>query len=106
MERSTEHAVAKQFYPEPIRRELRDRLRTVPSHRRCNSSVKTDEEYFYHRFAALVMARNESIRSTLLQDMKRRAKKPQTRVMLRHNARGMQEGNARWNPIAFESHLA
>lgn len=84
MERSVEHAVAKQFYPEPIRRELRDRLWTVPSHKRCNSGVKPDEEYFYHRFAALVMARNESIGRTILQDMKRRAKKPQTRVMLRH----------------------
>jgi hypothetical protein len=84
MVRSEEHAVAKQFYPEVIRPELRDPLWTVPSHRRCNNGVKADEEYFYHRFAPLVMASNESIRSAILQDLKRRAKKPQTRVMLRH----------------------
>src|SRR6266436_4387729 len=80
---SDEHAVAKQFYPESIRLELRDRLWRVPSHKRCNNGIKADEEYFYHRFAALVTARNELMRSTMLQDLERRAKKPQSRVMLR-----------------------
>lgn len=46
MVRSDEHAVAKQFYPSPIRRELRERLWTVPSHKRCNNGVKPDEENF------------------------------------------------------------
>jgi hypothetical protein len=84
MVRSDEHAVAKQFYPESIRRGLRKPLWTVPSHRKCNNACKADEEYFYHRYYPLVWARNPSMGQILLAELARRAKKPQSRVMIRH----------------------
>jgi hypothetical protein len=84
MERSEEHAVAKQFYPESIRRDLRERLWTVPSHKKCNNGCKADEEYFYHRYYPLVSVKNPSMGQILLHDLARRAKKPQSRVMIRH----------------------
>jgi hypothetical protein len=84
MVHSDEHAVAKQFYPESIRRELRQQLWTVPSHKKCNNAIKSDEEYFYHRYYPLVSARNPTMGKVLLDDLTRRAKKPQSRVMIRH----------------------
>jgi hypothetical protein len=84
MVRSDEHAVAKQLYPESIRRELRERLWTVPSHEKCNNGCKADEEYFYHRYYPLVVTRNPTMGPVLAEDLARRAKKPQSRVMIRH----------------------
>src|SRR6516162_3488431 len=81
---SDEHVVAKQFYPEPIRRELRSQLWTVPSHQKCNNDIKPDEEYFFHRYYPLVSVKNPAMGRVLLDDLKRRAEKPQTPVMLRH----------------------
>lgn len=84
MVRSDEHIVAKQFYPESSRRKLRRPLWTVPSHKRCNNGIKPDEEYFYHRYYPLVAVRNPTMGQVLLNDLTRRAKKPQSRVMIRH----------------------
>jgi hypothetical protein len=78
-----EHTPPKQFYPKSVRTEPRDRLWKVPSHRRCNSAYKLDEEYFYHYFYPLVSVRNEQMGAILLHDLKRRAQKPQSKGLIR-----------------------
>jgi hypothetical protein len=82
--RSDEHVPPLQFYPKSMRPALRKDLWTVPSHRKCNRSYQKDEDYFYHRTYPLVSVQNEAMGTVLLDDIRRRAKKPQTRVMLRH----------------------
>jgi hypothetical protein len=81
---SDEHAPPSQFYPKSIKTTLRDSLWKVPSHRRCNGSYQKDEDYFYHRFYPLVAVQNGAMGKIMLDDVRRRSKKPQTRVMLRH----------------------
>jgi len=74
---------AKQFCPKPIREQLNHSLWTVPAHRKCNGSFQKDEDYFYHVFYPLVARQNEQMAQILLEDLKRRAVKPQTRKLLR-----------------------
>ncbi|OAI51910.1 hypothetical protein AYO44_16840 [Planctomycetaceae bacterium SCGC AG-212-F19] len=80
---SDEHVPALQFYPKSIRPELRSRLWKVPSHRRCNGSYQKDEDYFYHRCYPLVGVQNESMGNVILNDIGRRAKKPQSKAIIR-----------------------
>jgi hypothetical protein len=81
---SREHVPPLQFYPKSMRSTLREALWQVPSHRKCNASYKKDEEYFYHRFYPLVGFQNEPMGQVMLDDIHRRAKKPQTPVLIRH----------------------
>ena len=76
-----EHVPPKQFYPKSERTGLN--LWTVPTHRSCNSSHKLDEEYFYHALFPLVVNANPQMSSVMLDDLKRRARKPQTQVLMR-----------------------
>ena len=80
---TVEHVPPKMFYPESLRPELRKQLWTVPSHRRCNGGSKADEEYFYHYFYGLVGAENEDMGKTILADLKRQAKNPQARNLIK-----------------------
>lgn len=76
-----EHAPPKQFYPKSLRDGLN--LWVVPTHRSCNNKHKADEEYFYHALYPLVANANPQTADVILDDLKRRAKKPQTRTLLR-----------------------
>lgn len=76
-----EHVPPKQFYPKSLRRGLN--LWVVPTHKSCNNKHKADEEYFYHALYPLVANANPSTADVILDDLERRAKKPQTPVLLR-----------------------
>ena len=76
-----EHVPPKQFYPKPLRDGLN--LWVVPTHRSCNNQHKADEEYFYHALYPLVANVNPQTADVILDDLKRRAKKPQTPTLLR-----------------------
>src|SRR5262245_34302437 len=76
-----EHVPPKQFYPKSLRDGLN--LWIVPTHKSCNNEHKADEEYFYHALYPLVANANSEMANVILDDLKRRAKKPQTPTMLR-----------------------
>jgi hypothetical protein len=78
---SREHVPPKQFYPKKLRDGLN--LWVVPTHRSCNEQHKADEEYFYHVLYPLVANLNPRMGEIMLDDLKRRAKKPQTPALLR-----------------------
>jgi len=77
-----EHLPPKQFYPKHLRNGLN--LWVVPTHESCNNSYKADEEYFYHVMYPLVAKTNPSMAKEIFGDLKRRAKKPQTRTITRN----------------------
>lgn len=76
-----EHVPPKQFYPKSLRGGLN--LWTVPTHKSCNNKYKLDEEYFFHALYPLVANANPQIASKILNDLKRRAQKPQTPALVR-----------------------
>ena len=76
-----EHVPPKQFYPKKLRHGLN--LWTVPTHRTCNNRFKNDEEYFYHVLYPLVANTNSQMADVVHDDLKRRAKQPQTRAIMR-----------------------
>lgn len=76
-----EHVPPKQFYPKSLRDGLN--LWTVRSHGSCNNGYKQDEEYFFHVLYPLVDNANPQTADVILDDLKRRAKKPQTPALLR-----------------------
>jgi hypothetical protein len=80
---SMEHVPPKQFVPKSVRTDENPNLWKVPTHKRCNNQYKLDEEYFYHYLYPLVRNTNCQMADVLLQDLRRRAAKPQTRVLIR-----------------------
>jgi hypothetical protein len=76
-----EHVPPKQFYPKSLRGGLN--LWVVRTHKSCNNKNKQDEEYFYHALYPLVANANPQTAAVILDDLKRRAKKPQTPTLLR-----------------------
>jgi hypothetical protein len=78
-----DHVPPRQFFPKATRSSLRDPLWKVPTHRRCNQSYKLDEENFYHTFYALVGYHNAAMGPVVLDDLKRRAAKPQSKAIIR-----------------------
>lgn len=76
-----EHVPPKQFYPKSLRSGLN--LWVVPTHKSCNNKHKADEEYFYHALYLLVANANPRTADVIFDDLKRRAKKPQTSTLLR-----------------------
>ena len=84
-----EHVPPKQFYPKSLRGGLN--LWVVPTHRSCNKKYKSDEEYFYHAAYPLVAKVNPQLAAIMLEDLKRRAQKPQTRKLLRSILRTSQK---------------
>jgi hypothetical protein len=55
----------------------------VPSHRSCNNQHKADEEYFYLALYPLVANVNPGTGNVILADLRRRARQPQTRTLVR-----------------------
>lgn len=80
---SMDHVPPKQFFPKSVRIDDNPNLWKVPTHKRCNGEYKLDEEYFYHNLYPLVQNANGQMGAVLLQDIRRRAAKPQTPVLLR-----------------------
>jgi hypothetical protein len=80
---TAEHVPPQQFFPKALRSQLREPLWTVPSHRKCNQKHKLDEEYFFQYMYALVAVQNEQMGTSLLEEIRRRAKKPQARGLIR-----------------------
>jgi hypothetical protein len=76
-----EHAPPKQFYPKQLRDGLN--LWVVPTHRSCNQQYQADEDYFYHALYPLVANASSPAAKAILNDLKRRAQKPQTPALLR-----------------------
>jgi hypothetical protein len=58
-------------------------LWVVPTHRSCNQKDKADEEHFYHALFPLVANANRQTGAIILNDLKRRAAKQQTRALVR-----------------------
>ena len=80
---SMDHVPPRQFYPKAIRVDGNLNLWVTPTHRRCNSDYKNDEEYFYHTLYALVANENRKMGQTIREDIGRRARKPQSRRLIR-----------------------
>jgi hypothetical protein len=76
-----EHVPPKQFYFKALRDGLN--LWVVPTHLSCNNQHKSDEDYFYHALYPLVANVNPEMAHLMLDDLKRRAKKPQTPTLIR-----------------------
>lgn len=76
-----EHVPPRQFYPKALRNGLN--LWIVPAHKSCNNAYKHDEEYFYHALFALVANVNRSMANAIINDIKRRARKPQSVKLIR-----------------------
>jgi hypothetical protein len=87
--RDLDHVPPKQFFPKAIRETLRGSLWKVPTHKKCNQKVKLDEEYFYHYFYPLVGFQNAEMGQVLLDDLKRRAAKPQSKALIRRMLKEM-----------------
>jgi hypothetical protein len=78
-----QHVPALQFYPKSLRPEIRGQLWKVPAHRKCNEGEKLDEEYFIQFFCPLVAVQNKSMGTVLIDELRRRAKQPQTKGLIR-----------------------
>ena len=89
-----EHTPPLQFFPKKLRAALRNGLWKVPSHRRCNASYKLDEEYFVHALYPLIPCHNEKMGQVMLDELKRRAAKPQSRTLIRRVLRGCDQRSA------------
>jgi hypothetical protein len=76
-----DHVPPKQFYPKKLRDGLN--LWVVPTHKSCNNQHKSDEEYFYHALYPLVANVNPRTAGVMFDDLKRRAKEPQTPKLVR-----------------------
>ncbi len=83
MRRSKEHIPPKQFFPQPLRKQMNPHLDTVPSHKKCNNAYKDDEDYFYHALYPLVANGNMRMAKLIFSDFARRSGKKQTPAMLR-----------------------
>lgn len=81
-----EHVPPKQFYPEPLRKNVN--LWVVPTCESCNRDYKSHEEYFLHAFCPLVLESASAVAADVLNDLKRRARKSQTPRLIRKIARG------------------
>jgi hypothetical protein len=80
---SMDHIPPRQFFPKFVRANENPNLWKVPTHKRCNGDYKLDEEYFYHNLNPLVQNANGDMGAIMLQDLRHRASKPQTQVLIR-----------------------
>ena len=98
---SMDHVPPKLFYPKAIRQQEDLNLERAPSHNKCNEDYRKDEEYFYHALYPLVAENNPSMGKIILQDLRRKAHKPQTPAMIRHvlkNVSGVTQGGIHLPP--------
>jgi len=86
---TSEHVPPKQFYPKSMRDGL-NLWTEIPTHEPCNSQHKLDEEYVYHAMYPLVARNNPEMAKILLEDLTRRAKKPQTRNLMKKILRNVE----------------
>ena len=61
---------------------------------RCNASYKLDEEYFVHALYPLIPGQNEKMGQEMLDELRRRAKKPQSRTLIKRVLRGSHQKSA------------
>ncbi len=83
MKLSMDHIPPKQFFPQPLRKELNPNLDVAPSHKKCNNAYKDDEDYFYTSLYPLVANSNTRMAKAIFSDFVRRSRKKQTPAMLR-----------------------
>jgi hypothetical protein len=104
---TVEHVPPSQFFPKSIRPDLRQPLWTVPSHRRCNEALKSDEEYFLSYYYGLVGFENPDVGAIILDDLRRQTKNPQARNLIKRilrNCRNVSPGGILLPPslVRFE----
>lgn len=95
MKLSMDHIPPRQFFPQPLRKEVNPNLDVAPSHKKCNNAYKDDEDYFYHSLYPLVANANTHMAKAIFADFARRSEKKQTPAMLRKlfsNASGITAG--------------
>ncbi len=80
---SMDHIPPKQFFPQPLRKQVNPNLDVVPSHKKCNNAYKDDEDYFYTALYPLVANGNAPMANVIFSDFVRRSQKQQTPAMLR-----------------------
>lgn len=80
---SRDHIPPKQFFPQPLRKQVNPNLDVVPSHKKCNNAYKNDEDYFYTSLYPLVANGNSHMAKVIVSDFVRRSQKQQTPAMLR-----------------------
>ncbi|MEK7793591.1 MAG: hypothetical protein AAB353_03635 [Candidatus Hydrogenedentota bacterium] len=80
---TNDHVPPKQFYPKETRSGQNLNLWVIPTHERCNSQYREDEEYFYSASVPFVNKGNHAMWHILHQDLVRRVNKPQTPAMAR-----------------------
>jgi len=84
MRLSMDHIRPRQFFPQPLRKQVNPNLDVVPSHKRCNNGYKDDEDYFYASLYPLVANGNAPMAKVIFSDFIRRSRKKQTPAMLRN----------------------
>jgi hypothetical protein len=84
MKLSEDHIPPKQFFPQPLRKEVNPNLDVAPSRKKCNNAYKDDEDYFYHSLYPLVANGNPGMAKAIFSDFTRRSRKQQTPAMLRN----------------------
>ena len=82
MKLSMDHVPPRQFFPQPLRRQMNPNLDVAPSHKKCNNDYKNDEDYFYHSLYLLVANNNTCMAQAMLTDFTRRSQKNQTPALL------------------------
>jgi hypothetical protein len=83
MKLSMDHVPPKQFFPQPLRKQVNPNLQVAPSHKKCNNAYKGDEDYFYASLYPLVANGNARMARAIFSDFVRRSRKKQTPAMLR-----------------------
>jgi hypothetical protein len=83
MKLSMDHIPPRQFFPQPLRKQLNPNLDVAPSHKKCNNGYKDDEDYFYASLYPLVVNGNAPMAKEIFSDFIRRSRKQQTPAMLR-----------------------
>ena len=83
MKLSMDHILPRQFFPQPLRKQVNPNLDVAPSHKTCNNAYKDDEDYFYASLYPLVANGNARMAKVIFSDFVRRSRRNQTPVMLR-----------------------
>lgn len=108
MRLSRDHIPPRQFFPQPLRKQVNPNLDVAPSHKKCNNAYKDDEDYFYASLYTLVANGNSRMANVIFSDFVRRSKKQQTPAMLRKifaDASGISAGGIVLPPGRIEVHV-
>ena len=78
---SVDHVPPKQFFPKLIRRQHNlDRLKTLPSHKTCNTDYQPDEDYFINSIGTMAVE-GSPVGRALWEDIKITLKRPQGQIL-------------------------